>query len=40
MERALLWSIHVNLSIVEAQDNDMPFENVKEAMDELCKDAV
>ena len=39
MERALLWSIHVNLSIVEAQDNDMPFENVKEAMDELCKDA-
>ena len=33
MERALLWSIHVNLSIVEAQDNDMPFENVKEAMD-------
>lgn len=39
MEKALLWSIHVNLSIVEAQDEDMPFENVKDAMDEMSKHA-
>ena len=39
MEKALLWSIHVNLSIVEAQDDDMPFENVKDAMDEMSKQA-
>ena len=31
--------IHVNLSIVAAQDDDMPFENVKDTMDELCKQA-
>lgn len=37
MERALLWSIHVNLSIVELQENDMPFENVKEAMEKLSE---
>ena len=37
MERALLWSIHVNLSIVESQEEDMPFKNVKEAMEEMSK---
>lgn len=39
MERALSWSIHVNLSIVESQEEDRPFENVKDAMDEMCKHA-
>lgn len=35
MELALLWSIHVNLSITELPKVDKPFPNVKAAMEEM-----
>lgn len=35
MELALLWSIHVNLSITELPKIDKPFPNVKEALEEM-----
>ncbi len=35
MELALLWSIHVNLSITELPKEDKPFPNVKAAMEEM-----
>lgn len=40
MELALLWSIHVNLSITELPKIDKPFPNVKAAMEEMeqCAD--
>ncbi|HKM36004.1 MAG TPA: HAD hydrolase-like protein [Lachnospiraceae bacterium] len=37
MELALLWSIHVNLSITELPKVDKPFPNVKVAMEEMVK---
>lgn len=39
MENALLWSIHVNRSITELPKDDKPFENVKDTMDFMCKQA-
>lgn len=39
MEMALLWSIHVNLSIAELPKVDKPFPNVKAAMDEMEQSA-
>lgn len=39
MEKALLWSIRTNRAIYGLQTNDMPFPNVKWAMDEMCEKA-
>lgn len=38
-ENALLWSIRTNRAIFALPANDMPFPNVKWAMDEMCKEA-
>lgn len=38
-EKALLWSIRTNRAIYGLPPNDMPFANVKRAMDEMCKEA-
>ena len=39
IEKALLWSIRTNRAIHGLPANDMPFPNVKWAMDEMCKKA-
>ena len=39
IEKALLWSIRTNRAIYGLPANDMPFPNVKWAMDEMCKEA-
>lgn len=39
MEKALLWSIRTNRAIHGLPANDMPFPNVKRAMDEMCRSA-
>lgn len=39
IEKALLWSIRTNRAIHGLPANDMPFPNVKWAMDEMCKQA-
>lgn len=39
MEEALLWSIHVNLSIKQMKKEEGPFENVREVMEELSAGA-
>lgn len=39
VENALLWSVRTNRAIHGLPDDGKPFENVKEAMDEMCKKA-
>lgn len=39
MEQALLWSIHVNLSIQRLKDEEGPFKNAKKVMEQLSKEA-
>lgn len=39
VEKALLWSVRTNRAINNLPDDDKPFENVKETMDEMCKRA-
>lgn len=39
MEQALLWSIHVNLSIQRLKEEEGPFKNVKKVMEQLSKEA-
>lgn len=39
IEKALLWSVRTNRAIHGLPANDMPFPNVKRAMDEMCKSA-
>lgn len=39
MEEALLWSIHVNLAIRQMKKEEGPFENVKDVMAELSREA-
>ena len=39
IEKALLWSVRTNRAINHIPTEDKPFENVKAAMDEMCKTA-
>ncbi len=39
VEKALLWSIRTNRAINNLPADDKPFDNVKVAMDEMCKQA-
>lgn len=39
MENALLFSIHVNRAITRLPGDERPFPNVKQAMDEMCRQA-